>query len=142
MDAQLDLFTPADARDEFGQLVIEQQTDTLGNALRQLQQRLTEERRDIEYRWRAPPAREHYTVTLDVARRVLEIQQTCSNGVTLQAQVKTSTMNVRIEECPDIDELLQVALTGCKRYGNNPTLFRLLRGLSSPEKIGLQLNHD
>ena len=109
MDAQLDLFTPADARDEFGQLVIEQQTDTLGNALRQLQQRLTEERRDIEYRWRAPPAREHYTVTLDVARRVLEIQQTCSNGVTLQAQVKTSTMNVRIEECPDIDGILQPA---------------------------------
>ena len=46
---------------------------------------------------------------LDVARRVLEIQQTTSNGVTLHAQVETSTMNVGIEECPDIDGLLQAA---------------------------------
>ena len=109
LDVRLDLFTLADARDESGHLVIEQQTDTLGNALRQMQQRLTDERRDIEYRWRAPPAREHYTATLDVARRVLEIHQAYSNGVTLQAQVKTSTMNVFIEECPDVDELLQAA---------------------------------
>ena len=109
LDVRLDLFTPADARDESGHLVIEQQTDTLGNALRQMQQRLTDERREREYRWRAPPAREHYTATLDVARRVLEIHQAYSNGVTLQAQVKTSTMNVFIEECPDVDELLQAA---------------------------------
>ena len=74
-----------------------------------MQQRLTDERRDREYRWRAPPVREHYTATLDVARRVLEIHQAMSNGVTLQAQVKTATMSVFIEECPDVDELLQAA---------------------------------
>ena len=109
MEVPLHLYKPAEDRDESGQIVIEMQTETLGNALRQMQQRLTEERRDIEHRWNAPPAREHYTATLDVARRVLEIQQTYSNGVTLQAQVKTSTMNVYIEECLDADELLHVA---------------------------------
>ena len=109
MEVPLHLYKPAEDRDESGQIVIEMQTDTLGNALRQMQERLTEERRDIEHRWNAPPAREHYTATLDVARRVLEIQQTYSNGVTLQAQVKTSTMNVYIEECLDADELLHVA---------------------------------
>ena len=110
LDVQLDLFTPADARDpESGQLVIEQQTDTLGNALLQMQQRLTDERRENEYRWRRPPKREHYTATLDVARRVLEITQSTSNGHTLNAQVQTSTMSVFIEECPDVDELLQAA---------------------------------
>ena len=72
-------------------------------------QRLTDERRDREYRWRAPPVREHYTATLDVARRVLEIRQAMSNGVTLQAQVKTATMNVFIEECQDLAEQLQAA---------------------------------
>ena len=107
LEAPLDLFRPAEDRDESGQLVIEQQTDTLGNALRQLQQKLMAERRDREYRWRAPPLREHYALKLDVARRVLEILQTTSNGLTLQAQVKTSTINVGIEECPDIDRLLQ-----------------------------------
>ena len=109
MEVPLHLYKPAEDRDESGQIVIEMQTETLGNALRQMQQRLTEERRDIEHRWNAPPAREHYTATLDVARRVLEIQQTYSNGVTLQAQVKTSTMNVYIEECLDADELLHMA---------------------------------
>ena len=109
MEVPLHLYKPAEDRDESGQIVIEMQTDTLGNALRQMQQRLTEERREMEHRWNAPPAREHYTATLDVARRVLEIQQTYSNGVTLQAQVKTSTMNVYIEECLDADELLHVA---------------------------------
>ena len=67
------------------------------------------ERREREYRWRAPPKREHYALKLDVANRVLEILQTTSNGITLQAQVETSTMNVGIEECPDIDGLLQAA---------------------------------
>ena len=83
--------------------------DTLGNALSQLQQRLLAERREHEYRWRAPPLREHYVLKLDVARRMLEIQHTTSNGLTLHAQVKTSTINVDIEECPDTDGLLQPA---------------------------------
>ena len=109
METPLDLFSPALARDESDQLVIEQQTVTLGNALRQLQERLMVERREREYRWRAPPLREHYTLKLDVARRMLEIKHTTSNGLTLHAQVKTSTMNVDIEECPDIDGLLQAA---------------------------------
>ena len=109
LEATLELFSPAEDRDESGQLVFEQQTDTLGNALRQMQQKLMEERRDDRYRWRRPPLREHYVLKLDVARRVLEIQQTTSNGVTLHAQVETSTMNVGIEECPDIDGLLQAA---------------------------------
>ena len=109
MEVPLHLYKPAEDRDESGQIVIEMQTDTLGNALRQMQERLTEERREMEHRWNAPPAREHYTATLDVVRRVLEIQQTYSNGVTLQAQVKTSTMNVYIEECLDADELLHMA---------------------------------
>ena len=74
-----------------------------------MQQRLTDERRENEYRWRRPPKREHYTATLDVARRVLEITQSTSNGHTLNAQVQTSTMSVFIEECPDVDELLQAA---------------------------------
>ena len=109
LETPLDLYCPADDRDESGQLVIELQTDTLGNALRQLQQKLMAERRDREYRWRAPPLREHYVLKLDVARRVLEILQTTSNGHTLQAQVKTATMNVAIEECPEIDGMLQAA---------------------------------
>ena len=109
LEAPLELFSPAEDRDESGQLVFEQQTDTLGNALREMQQKLMEERRDDRYRWRRPPLREHYVLKLDVARRMLDIQQTTSNGHTLHAQVKTSTMNVGIEECPDIERLLQAA---------------------------------
>ena len=109
LDTPVELFTPAPSRNESGQLVIELQKETIENALRQLQQKLMAERREREYRWRAPPKREHYALKLDVANRVLEILQTTSNGVTLQAQVETSTMNVAIEECPDIDGLLQAA---------------------------------
>ena len=105
----MDLYRPADDRDESGQLVIELQTDTLGNALRQMQQKLMTERRYNEYRWRRPPLREHYVLKLNVARRALEIIQSTSNGHTLQAQVQTSTRNVDIEECPDIDGMLQPA---------------------------------
>ena len=107
LEAPLELFSPAADRDESGQLVIEQQTDTLGNALRQLQQKLLAESREREYRWRAPPLREHYTLKLDVPRRILVILHTTSNGLTLHAQVKTSTINVGIEECPDIEGMLQ-----------------------------------
>ena len=107
LEKPLDLYRPADGRDESGQLVIELQTDTLGNALRQMQQKLMTERRDNEYRWRRPPLREHYVLKLNVARRALEIIQLTSNGHTLQAQVQTSTRNVDIEECPDIDGMLQ-----------------------------------
>ena len=108
LEVQLDLIKPSGDRDpESGQLLIEQQTETLGNAIREMQQRLTDERRENQYRWRRPPKREHYTAVLDVARRVLEITHSTSNGHTLNAQVETSTMNVLIEECPDVDELLQ-----------------------------------
>ena len=68
-----------------GQLVIELQKETIKNALREMQQKLMAERREREYRWRAPPKREHYALKLDVANRFLEILQTTSNGVTLQA---------------------------------------------------------
>ena len=111
LEVQLDLIKPSGDRDpESGQLLIEQQTETLGNAIREMQQRLTDERRENQYRWRRPPKREHYTATLDVAeKRVLEITHSTSNGHTLNAQVETSTMNVLIEECPDVDELLRAA---------------------------------
>ena len=109
LETPVELFTPSESRNESDQLVIELQKETIENALRQLQQKLMAERREREYRWRAPPKREHYALKLDVANRVLEILQTTSNGVTLQAQVETSTMNVGIEECPDIDGLLQAA---------------------------------
>ena len=108
LEAPLDLYRSTGERDEeSGQLVIEERPETLVNALRQLQQKLMTERREREYRWRAPPLREHYVLKLDVARRLLEIQQSTSNGVTLHAQVQTSTMNVDIEECPYIDPDLQ-----------------------------------
>ena len=94
LETPLDLYRLADNRDESGQLVIE------------LQQKLMAESYDREYRWRAPPLREHYALKLDVARRVLEIPQMTSNGLTLQAQIKTSTSRVDIEECPDIDGTL------------------------------------
>ena len=109
LETPVELFTPSESRNESGQLVIEMQKETIENALRQLQQKLMAERREREYRWRAPPKREHYALKLDVANRFLEILQTTSNGITLQAQVETSTMNVGIEECPDIDGLLQAA---------------------------------
>ena len=109
LETPVELFTPSESRNESGQLVIELQKETIENALRQLQQKLMAERREREYRWRAPPKREHYALKLDVANRFLEILQTTSNGITLQAQVETSTMNVGIEECPDIDGLLQAA---------------------------------
>ena len=109
LDTPVELFTPAASRNESGQFAIELQMETIENALRQLQQKLMAERREREYRWRAPPKREHYALKLDVANRVLEILQTTSNGVTLQAQVETYTMNVGIEECPDIEGMLQAA---------------------------------
>ena len=109
MEKPLDLYTPAEDRDESGQLVIEMQTDTLGNALRQMQQKLMTERRENEYRWRRPPAREHYVLRLNVAGRRLEITQSSSNGYTLNAQVQKTTRNVDIQECPDMEEVLQAA---------------------------------
>ena len=109
LETPVELFTPSESRNESGQLVVELQKETIENALRQMQQKLMAERREREYRWRAPPKREHYALKLDVANRFLEILQTTSNGVTLQAQVETSTMKVGIEECPDIDGLLQAA---------------------------------
>ena len=109
LEMPLDLYRPSDNRDEFGQLVIELQPDTVGNCLSQLQQILLEEDRDHEYRWRAPPLREYYTLKLDVARRAIEIMKSTSNGLTLRAQVKTSTTKLDIEECPDIDGMLQPA---------------------------------
>ena len=109
MEKPLDLYKPAEDRDESGQLVIEMQTDTLGNALRQMQQKLMGERRNREYRWCRPPAREHYVLRLNVACRRLEITQSTSNGYTLNAQVQETTRNVDIRECPDIEEYLPVA---------------------------------
>ena len=115
----MELFTPSETRNESGQLVIELQKETIENALREMQQKLMAERREREYRWRAPPKREHYALKLDVANRFLEILQTTSNGVTLQAQVETSTMNVGIEECPDIERTVASGLTGCVHDLNN-----------------------
>ena len=101
------LYSPSDNRDENGQLIIELRPDTLGNCLSQLQQSLLAERRDNVYRWRAPAARAHYQLKLDVAERVVKITKTSSNGLTLRSQIKTSTTRVDIEECPDIDGMLQ-----------------------------------
>ena len=109
LEKPLDLYRPTDDRDESGQLVIELQTDTLGNALRQLQQKLMTERRENEFRWRRPPLREYYVLKLNVARRVLEITRSTSNGLTLHAQVQTSTRNLDIPECADIEGMLEAA---------------------------------
>ena len=109
MEKPLDLYSPAEDRDEDGQLVIELLTDTLGNALRQMQQKLMTERREREYRWCRPPAREHYVLRLNVAWRRLEITQSTSNGYTLNAQVQQSMRTVDIQECPDMEEVLQAA---------------------------------
>ena len=49
LEVQLDLIKPAGERDpETDQLVIEQHTETLGTAIREMQQRLTDERRENE----------------------------------------------------------------------------------------------
>ena len=55
-----------------------------------------------------PPKREHYTASIGCRQASTRDSLTrTSNGHTLNAQVETSTMNVLIEECPDVDELLQ-----------------------------------
>ena len=58
LDTPVELFTPSETRNESGQLVIELQKETIENALREMQQKLMAERREREYRWRAPPKRE------------------------------------------------------------------------------------
>ena len=109
MEKPMDLYKPAEDRDESGQLVIEVHTDTLGNALRQMQHKLMVERRDNEYRWRRPPVREHYVLRFNVAFRRLEITQSASNGYTLNAQVQETTRTVEIRECPDIMDYVLAA---------------------------------
>ena len=103
----VELYSPSDDRDENGQFVIELRPDTLGNCLSQLQQSLLVEARDHDYGWTAPPRRSHYRLKLDVAERTVEIVKTSSKGLTLRSQIKTSTKRVDIEECPDIDGMLQ-----------------------------------
>ena len=109
MEKPMDLYKPAEDRDESGQLVIEVHTDTLGNALRQMQHKLMVERRDNEYRWRRPPVREHYVLRFNVAFRRLEITQSASNGYTLNAQVQETARTVEIRECPDIMDYVLAA---------------------------------
>ncbi len=109
LEMPLSLYCPADNRDENDQLVIELRLDTLGNSLNQLQRSLLAESREHDYGWRAPPARAHYHLKLDVAEKLVAIIKTTANSKAFHAQVKTSTRYVDIEECPDVDELLRAA---------------------------------